>query len=359
MGSGSYAVQLDGTCLQNPTRIGMPFKEFCIHTLVNTNWPLSAPTYVLSGTTGCATYYNNSGTGYLPPPKIPDAIEKGVPVYGNTTSTPTIPGLFNVGDLANWRSRYIDSRQATSGVVTGPAVQQGHMVTEVRRRLKRTTAINNTDYYNRLGFYFTDSNTSLCGNNDWLGTLNPSSYFWTNKGLIEPFMAGAFFEDSGQSPVIANYYNSHTIPFCTPITAYSAGGTAIGQYVGYTIIYVFSFGYINPPTTGCKPLDYYSLSPTPPEIDTTRQLLSLDCHLYMAASPVSSGSLKSPRLNTFRFWHYNREGNPYDVFDKYFYFLTQAVASDYWIFNVNFNHYGGGSETIQFNLSFLKSYVTP
>lgn len=360
MGYGATAHQVAGTCQTVPASVCNPFKELCIHTVANTLWPLSSPAANLSGLAGCPATTSNNGTWRLPPPKIPDAIEKNPPVYGQTTTTKTMPYFYQSAGLTPWKSRRVDpSSMFFTNSISGPAVDGAHMVTEVRRRLRQATSPNNSNYLNRNAFDFTDATTSINGQQDWLGPMNPAGFFWTNKGLTEPFLAGDYYEDSGQSPAIVATYGQNLMPFCTPVNAYDSGGNLLGSYVGYTVVYYFCMGFVRPPINPYLPADYYNIML--PDILPTNQIFMLDSALYMVASPVSSGSLKSPRLNRSRWWHYNRPGNSFDICDQYMYFLTTATTmlSTVWRFDVVFPLVGGGTDTIQFNLSNWKAYVTP
>ena len=354
MGSGAYSTALAGNCFAVPVRHCSPFKEFCVHTLG------SSPTLgsgVDSGLFGCNAYGSVAGTQLLPQPGIPGALSNH-PVYGKTSGTVTLPNYFNTSDLAPWRSRQIvGAGDPYNNRASGPAVKQAHMVTEVRRRLKRTTSPHNNDYVNRYGFYFTDASTAYFGDSDWMGFLHPSGCFWTNKGVPEPFSAVNFYEDSGAAVTTADVYNQNFIPFCSPMNTYSSGGTLLGQYIGYTAMYYFGAAYIKRPIAGSKPPDYYSSTVPPPEVTPTYQFFSIDCHLFLVASPASGMTLKSPKIGSIRHWAYNKDFTTWDLCDQYMYMLHGGITGS-WKFNVVFN-LPASSETILFNLSNFQTYVTP
>lgn len=355
MGAGAYAELLAGTCQAIPTRHCSPFKEFCVHTLGSS--PALGSSGPDSGWFGCGAYAANPGTQLLPTPRIPNALTRH-PIYGYTTGAVTLPYYFYPADLVPWRSRQIiGAGDPYNNRASGPAVQQAHMATMVRRRLKRTASPNNSNYVNRLGFYFTDASTPLSGQSDWMGFLHPAMYFWTNKNIGEPFLAVDYYEDSGSNPVTTDTYNLDFLPFCNPVNAYSPSGTLLGQFVGYAFLFTFAAAYLKYPITDFKPTDYY-ISPTPPQVTPTFQFFSIDCHLFMVGSPASPGSLKSPRLNSIRYWVYNKDGTTWNICDQYMYMLHGALTSN-WKWNVVFPHVGGGSETILFNPSNLNIYVTP
>lgn len=355
MGAGAYAKLLAGNCISIPTRHLMPFKEFCIHTL-GSSPPLA--TYPDSGLFGCNAYSTNPGTQLLVDPRIPDALTRHQ-LYGYTSATVTLPTFFNAANLAPWRERkIIGPMDPYNNRASGPAIKQAHMVTEVRRRLKQIASPNNNNYANRYDFYFTDAATAYSNQKDWLGFFHPAMQFWTNKNVPEPFSAVSYYEDGGASAATSDVYNQGIIPFCSPVNAYSSDGTLLGQYVGYTFMFYFGMAYLKYPIPGFKPPDYYSTSPTPPEVNPTYQFFSTDCHLFLVASPAAGQTLKSPKIGSIRYWTYNKDGTTWNIGDQYMYILNGAFRSQ-WKFNVAFNHVGGGSETILFNMSNLQVYVTP
>lgn len=354
MGAGAKAYLLAGDCNTVPVRHCMPFKEFCIHTL-GSSPPLA--TYPDSGWFGCAAYSTNPGTQLLLNPQIPDALTRHQ-LYGQTTNAVTLPTYFQAANLAPWRERkIIGPMDPYNNRASGPAVQQAHMVTMVRRRLKGASP-NNNAYANRYGFYFTDASTAFNNQPDWLGFMHPANYFWTNKDVAEPFNAVQYYEDSGTNPTKVDSYNQNFIPFCTPVNTYSSDGTLLGQYIGYTMIFYFGMAFVKYPIAGFKDVDYYSPLAIKPEITPTYQLFSVDCHLFMVGSAASGQTLKSPKIGSSRYWVYNRDSTTWNICDQYMYMLCGALTSN-WKFNVTFNYVGGGSEIILFNPSNLQIYVTP
>lgn len=356
MGAGAYADLLVGTCEVVPQRICMPFKEFCIHTLGSS--PALGASGPDSGFFGCEAYNTNSGTQLLPVPKIPNALSRH-PVYGSITGDVTLPYYFNSANLNPWKSRQIiGGMDPYNNRASGPAVEQAHMATMVRRRLKRAASPNNGNYVNRNGFDFTDASTVLSGQTDWMGFVHPASYFWTNKEVAEPFSAVHFWEDSGSNPTTTDVYNQDFIPFCDAVNAYDAAGTLLGQFIGYSFMFYFAAAYLKYPIPDFKPTDYYSPLPTPPQVTPTYQFFSVDCHLFMVASPAPGKTLKSPKLNSIRYWTYNKDGTTWNICDQYMYMLNGALTTN-WKWNVKFPLVGGGTDTILFNPSNLNIYVTP
>jgi hypothetical protein len=352
MGAGAYAEQIAGTCNVIPTRTCGVFKELAVHTLVSS--PALGSSGPVAGSFGCGAYGPNPGTQLLPLPKIPSALDRH-PLYGNTSGAITLPTYFQAAQLAPWRSRQIiGPGDPYNNRASGPAIQQGHMVTMLRRRLRPQQAA----YIGKPAWYFTDAAAALSNQQDWLVYLNPAEFFWTNKGLAEPFLAVDYYEQTGQLPTTADVYNQRFMPFCTPMNAYSSGGTLLGQYVGYTWIYFFGQVAIKYPIPGFRPTDYLSPLPTPPEVPATAEFWSLDAHLYLVASPASAGSLLSPRLQSARHWVYNKDGSTWNICDQYLYMLCGAQYG-VWNFDVTFNHVGGGSEVIKFGISNLNQYLVP
>lgn len=357
MGAGAKAYQVAGDCASIPVNICMPFKEFCIHTLASSP-SLGQPTNPEAGTFGCGAYNTTAGTQFINDPKIPSAVNRA-PVYGQTTATKTMPYYFQTAGLAPWKSRsIIGAGDPYQKKASGPAVQQAHMVTEVRRRLRNGATLFNGNYQNRNQFYFTDASAPISNQPDWMGMLHPAGFFWSNKGLDEPFLADDFYESTGQTPTLTDNYNQNLIPFCTPVNAYDADGVLLGQFIGYTLVYYFAFAYVKLPITGFKPDDHHSTLPTPPKVNPTYQFFSIDCHVYMVASPASGKVLQSPRLNATRYWFYNKNGTTWNVCDQYMYLINGSTTSN-WKFDVIFNLVGGGSDTIKFGLSNFQVYLTP
>jgi hypothetical protein len=342
----------------------MPFKEFCIHTLMHSPG-IGQPIDPEAGIFGCmaSAYTTNLGTQFLPQPKIPSNINRA-PVYGRTSDNLTLDFYYQIADLAPWRSRKIlGVSDPYNKKTSGPAVYQGHMVTEVRRRL-RGASPNNANYVGRYSHYFTDSNAPINGEADWLRFMHPAGLFWTNKGLSEPFKAIDYYEETDQYPVFTDNYNQYFIPFCSPLNVYNEIGQLIGQHIGYTMIFEFGFAYNRVPTKPNLPADYY-IDPQPiPPINVTpeNQFMSLDCHLFMVSAPVGGGGgvteIRSPLLNSVRYWFYNKPTSTYNICAPYIYLICGQTTSE-WKFDVTFNHYGGGSEVIKFGISNLQIYVTP
>ena len=352
MGAGAYATQLAGDCNVTPTRVCGLFKELAVHTLSSS--PALASTGPVAGTFGCNAYTINPGTQLLPNPKIPSALDNHA-VYGRTATAKTLPVYFQAAQLAPWRSRQvIGPGDPYNNRASGPAVKQGHMVTMIRRRLRPA----HKTYIGKPAWYFTDASTALSNQQDWMVMMNPAGFFWTNKGLNEPFLAVDNYEQTGQTPTTVDSYNQNFVPFCTPMNCYSSGGTLLGQYVGYTWIHFLAQAAIKYPIPGFRPTDYLSPLPTPPEVPATAQFFNIDSHLYMVAAPVSPGSLTSPRLQSVRHWVYNKDGTTWNICDPYVYMLCGPMVS-VWNFDLTFNYVGGGSEVIKFGLSNIMQYLVP
>jgi hypothetical protein len=82
----------------------------------------------------------------------------------------------------------------------------------------------------------------------------------------------------------------------------------------------------------------------------------------MVSAPVGGGDgateIRSPLLNSVRYWFYNKPTSTYNICSPYIY-LSCGLTTSEWKFDVTFNHYGGGSEVIKFGISNLQIYVTP
>lgn len=349
MVAGLYARCLSGACLVTPTRVCLPFKEICVHTLTSSP---SEGSGTSAGTHGCLPNTTIAGTYKHPVPSIPSALSYH-PLYGRTTGSVALPGHFKTADLAPWRSRRIRPGGPYPDYTSGPAVVNTHQVTMLRRRLRP----DNDTYANRYGFAFTDAGTALNGMGDWLGHMHPADFFWTNKGLTEPFLAVNNYEQTGQNPTATDSYNQRFTPFCSPMPVYnSAGTTLLGTYVGYTWVYYFARSYLVVPVDPYRPEDYYSALTVKPKVTATQQFFSLDAHLYMVSD--TPATLISPRLQSARYWVYNKDGTTWNVCDPYLYMLC-GDATSAWSFDVQLSLVGGASETIQFGLTNLLQYVTP
>ena len=362
MAAHGRAMQMSGDCIQVPLRVCNPFKEFCIHTLLHSP-DLGQVSDPQAGTYGCMAYSTNAGTQILPVPKTPSNTNRA-PIYGKTTTAKTLPWYYKNSDLSPWKPRQIiGAGDPYNKYNSGPAVNQGHMVTEVRRRLFGTSPPNNDSYLNRYNFYFTDATSAIGGESDWLRFMHPVWYFWTNKGLTEPFLAVDYYEQTGQFPTYADSYNQNIIPFCEPLDVYAdpSGTSLLGQFIGYTMVYQFGFAYFMVPTDTYLAEDYHINPQTVPAtlVEPTNQFMTLDCHLFMVASPAYVGSpIYSPRLQSIRYWFYNKFGTAYDPCNQYFYFINGQMTSE-WKFDLTFNKVSGGSETIKFGMSNLQVYMTP
>lgn len=356
------AEQISADCINVPLRRCMPFREFCIHTLTSSP-SIGQPSNPQAGSYGCMAYTTNDGTQLLPVPKVPSNINIA-PLYGKTSDALTMPFYYKASDLSPWLSRAIIGVGDPYGKATeGPAIHQGHMVTQVRRRDKGTGSNENGSYLNRYNFYFTDSNTTINSENDWLRFLHPAGYFWTNKGLTNPFLATEYYEQTGQYPTTTDSYNKNFIPFCDPLDVYSSssGTTLIGQFVGWSIIFAFGFAYFKVPTDVNLAEDYHiNPQPTPAVlVDPENQFMSLDCHIYMTASPAYIGSpIYSPRIQSVRYWFYNKFGSTYNPCSPYLYILNGSATSE-WKFDLTFNKVSGGTQVIKTGISNLQMYITP
>jgi hypothetical protein len=350
MASGLSAKKIYGSCVEIPQRICDPYKEVNIHVLTSTPYPGTG--FLASGNTwGCNARVSTPNTQPLPKEIIPKAYADGS-FYGKTTNEIELPNFFYQSHLANWRQRSVIQYGPQTIYARGPSIKQGHSITTLRRRNRN----QNKNYQGKNSFYFTDSYNSLNGLNDWLGFLHPGDVVWTNKDINEPFMAVDFFEDCGQIPVKTDIYNQVFIPFCTPLSSYDSLGNLLGIYSGYIFMFYFGKAFMKFPFNKFLPEDYYVPVPPRPFVIPTQQFFTLDCHLFMVADPYYTDSLKSPKLNSARIWHYNKDSVDWDICNQYMYCLG-AIGD--WSFNVKFNHIEGTEETINFGMNSLKFYITP
>lgn len=382
MAYGAWAQSIHGTCVSEPLRGGLsavctPYREFTVHTVLAD--PPAGAGYE-TGTFACGqnTPGVSSGTASLPQFSVQSTVVSSGDVYGrrpvypNTpvalTQVDGTPVLFNAADLAPWRKRARYSPNIYQMFAQGPAVERAHFVTEVRRRLKGSGTLNNKNYQNRYQFDFTDATTPIFGQTDWLGQLHPASHFWTNKGVNEPFLAVTHYEQSGQSPP-SESHKQWLLPFCSPLTVRNTAGTSLGQYIGYTVIYYWSFAFVHyadtnlsrpdinsgTPTKVFLPEDYRDTNPVAKRrINHINQLWTLDGHWFM----VGTGTAGSPKIGSTRYWFYNDATASVNPCDPYYYAIHGPFQGK-WEFDVAFDHVGGGSENIRLGLSSMRAYVTP
>lgn len=362
MSTHGRAEQIAADCINVPLRRCMPFREFCIHTLTSSP-DIGQPVNPEAGSYGCMANTTNAGTQVLPFAKTPSNVISGE-LYGKTSTALTMPFYYKSADLSPWLSRLIiGGGDPYSKATAGPAIEQGHMVTQVRRRDRGAGGTENGGYLNRYNFEFTDATSAINSEADWLRFLHPAGYFWTNKGLNNPFMATDYYEQTGQFPTTTDSYNKNFIPFCDPLDVYSdlAGTDLIGQFVGWSIIFFFGFAYFKVPTDINLAEDYHINPQTVPPtlVDPENQFMSLDCHIYMTASQAYTGSpIYSPRIQSIRYWLYNKFGTTYNPCSPYLYILNGDAESE-WKFDLTFNKTTSGTQVIKTGISNLQMYITP
>lgn len=390
MGKGLYALNLAGDCIEKPLgqdanlRNCQPFREFCIHLTL-----AEIPGFGNGSDTGtfaCGKRQTNAAEGTNPLPQFSTVANEPRGIRYGATKTPVElnsldgPVWFDHADLQPWRKRDIYPERRT--YAQGPPVKYAHLAREVRRRLKTTAVPNNSSYADRLEFNFTDSETPLRGETDWMGPIHPAGYFWTDKGIPEPFKAHTHYEQSGATPS-AGSYSQGWIPFCSPMPVRDQAGAILGHYEGYTVLHYASAAYLKNPIKVCSvfpcqsvpscgatdrdgcqadgflPPDYYE-PPNPvtgkqPPVRPTNQFLQVDTHFFLAGS----GAADSPKIGSARHWFYNRpDRSAGDPCNPYLYTLYGTLQS-HWAFPVKFRVIGHPEETITFDLSSLRVYVTP
>lgn len=391
MAAGAYARQISGDCLRVPTRNGLPaivqpWRKACLHLLLG---PPPGLQNLDSGTYACGFNTDASGnpvtttpgTAPLPVPSLVAKTAYGSD-YGRTpddgedpVSLMALDGrdiYVKAAELQPWRKRPLYTNNLYRNYASGPAVVAGHCVIPMERRLRRQASPNNEDYRGRMQFDFTDADAPIFGQSDWQGPLHPAMPFWTNVGVPEPFLANTHYERGGaELSQTANHLGM--IPFCAALPARDSAGTQIGQYVGYSVIAYWSMGFVhfgdaeitryddagNPTYEKVfLPEDYRAeINPVTgkrPKIQNHYQTWMLDTTWFM----VGTGGIGSPRLGTTRWWFYNDPRTAPDPGDEYMYMIHGALQSR-WAFPVQFNLVGGGQESILFNLSSARGYISP
>ena len=353
MAAGAYAELLAGDCIARPaldgyfgvTNIFQPFRQLTAYMWMGSYGGTNGAT----GHCGCArnrlsdgTYASSSfGTANLPPLILASGTYSSGSLYGKrplnnlTTNDPVIlkqrsngnSVYFKTAEFQPWRKRNkIDLISGTTGYTdyaTGPPLKHGVITMPLRRRLKGTTGQHNRNYANRAGFDFTNANDPINGQTDWLGSMHPANHFWTNEGVSEPFAAESYYEDSGTSPAQTSSHYQYTMPFCANMPVYNQSATKVGEYVGYTAQFYFSFGFVHfadaknwvynsqTQTSSQVPafLPYDYRSPINPstgkptlKVRHVEQLMSMDIHIYMVGN---NSQLGSPRICRARYWWYN------------------------------------------------------
>ena len=403
MASGAWAETLYGDCVNN-LKGCMPFKTVTIHTLMGPSFG-PQPFYNGAGFCSCGKVspsddaetgfasgrYNNldytsftQGPRYGRQPMISDSPARPVGLKHQNGSTL----YFKTADVDNLNSRlrFILNQP---NYVSGPAIKRVHMVTPLKRRLKGNVNLNNKNYQNRYKFNFTDASVTsadssanggpIYGQTDWLGHIHPAAYFWTNSLLDEPFKAVDFYEQSGQSPNVSDDNRMWYMPFCSSIPAYgsTSSNSPVGSYIGYTVIYYLSFGFVHfgdasvtviNPETGQPsnkrpflPCDYRKEVPAVGDCDKIShgyQLLSLDAHWFM----VGTNGIGSPKVGSIRGWFYNDPNQDVTLCNPYMYsmFLTPAdLSASIWRLYVNFNMQDLTQRQVTFGLTGLGMYLSP
>jgi len=409
MAAGAYAKNLsNGDCLVKPlnldgtTRNCIPFRELCVHTY------LSSPANALGGNGyedglyGCGKAYDFSqqGTKIIPPWNLSDTSSRPYGInYGKTRNPITFeasdgsPVFFDSIEFYPWMKRAVAPQRRW--YAQGPSMNSTHLVKEIRRRNKGYSGLNNNNYQGRYDYYFTDSDNPQDNGIDWMGPVHPAGYFWTNKGLNEPFLAERFFEQTGAFPayrdmsgsIVFATHSQGILPFCDPMNVRNEVGTLIGQYIGLTCIHYFSSSFIHQPVQTqdpCReplvflPNDYYQTTPnangTFNKVAPTNQFIQLETSWFMVGvnkvGHAGSGlpDLWSPKIASIRHWFNNKptqpRGNPCD---EYIY-LSFGFFQEDWRFDANFriidyignNQWNRGQDqNISINMSGYQSYVTP
>lgn len=319
--------------------------------------------------------------------------ENATPGY-NPDKVMTFPNVyFNLEDLDRWLFRrntnvFNPPMERNGGeplfpdnlmppnYVTGPGLASAHAFYPVHRR----TACD-PQYSNYLNWCFTDYGTlhmlrdgqPQCPE-DWLGFSYPAKPIWHNADIDQPFLSFPFWEDNGTVPInVATPEGRGFIPFCTPITAYTKNGEALGQYVGYSHIVFFNNNFYvgandqgkkNAEDPGNLPADFTSpLSPQPP-VKRWKDAHCMDVHIYMVARPNPGKTLKSPKLGSKRFWRPNNvlgyQGYPQGVgiCPPSVYFLCGFIYDD-WAARIKFNVLNSSQVSRVLSFGTFTAYLVP
>lgn len=411
MAAGAYAELIAGDCLAKPaldgvygvTNIFQPFRQLTAYlwfgTYSGTNGSVgncSCGRNTLPDGTFASSFF---GTQPLPPLILPSGTYSIGQLYGRkpannlTQDNPiTLKSrqngesvYFKTAEFQPWRKRnkidLIAGQTGYTDYATGAPLKQSLLTMPLERRLKGVTGPNNRNYQNRMGFDFTNAAEPINGQTDWLGTMHPANHFWTNESVTEPFKAVDFYEDSGTAPLPDDGLYQYTIPFCSNMPVYNSSAVKIGEYIGYTAQFYFSFGFVhfadaknwvyNPQTQTSSqvpaflPYDYRS--PINPQtgkptqkISHKEQLMSLDVHIFMVGNNANLGS---PKLVQTRYWWYNDPFRTLWLNAPYMCgFVTSGVYPS-WNFPVQFNILGADNsptdpETITLGFDPLSVWIT-
>lgn len=363
--SHSWGKKISGQCIDNQSANFVPFKEFCVH-LISTTFatPGSQSSTYYCGTNGFTT---DPGTEFFPNFVLPSSNVYQQPVYGTTTDTvaltsQNIPVFFNDSQLTPWKQRDVYQPNTQMIYAEGPALQDCHAAFMLRRRL----APFNDNYQNRYAYDFVEAPSDYGGIYDWLSFTHPATYVFANKNVSEPFSGTKYYEQTGSTPPYNSTYAQNFIPFCETMPVYKQDGFLLGEYVGYSFIFIFNQNAVTIPINPYVPDRPYAITPPAAPVTTTRQFFSMEVLWYMVGKPITGQVLQSPLLNRKRFWAYNNcnqigtcGAGVINMANPYFYIDWTGGITSQWNFDVVFQLLGGGNTTLKFALDNLHAYVTP
>lgn len=325
MGKG-YSKRLNGECITQWLDNKIEFFR-----TINGHILMYSPSYTLTprngGTYGCGPNRFYPNQPYIQ--EIPASYKYDTtslvtaPLYGKSsdfaattlrTYSTGEPVYFSQADYDKIKPRPYVPYQNPADIkyAQGPAVTCAHCFFSMERKLA-----NENTYFGRYEHDFVDSigypryekeEMPKCDegkggySKNWLSFAHPATFLYTS--VPEPFKIKNYYEESGSvASINGNYGGNNFMPFCSPLNATNFDGSKnFGQYKGMTFVTIFGQNAITYPIKKYMPEDPYSTSPTPPKIDPTRAMYSIEIWTFWASN---SPQLGSPLIGKVRFWFYS------------------------------------------------------
>lgn len=332
------AQKLNGSCFPSKVRSGVRTNSMSCHIL--------NCTALLCSGSGSAGGCKTRGGPQYPPPETFPFVNKGATFYGKNESF-TFPRddiYFDLSELESW------------DVIVNLAGQDFYSPRFANHSTYMRLLQRDQVHYPFEGIYdveWTKADTTIY-ENDWLGNLMPGGWCYTSRGIPEPMLGSIYYEDSAKvenRPYILDKtkqsVRENWTPLCTPLNVYDKNGLMIGSFDGLCYSVFFNAAASKNPlrkriynqTTqtfegdhpyGVLPLDktLTYLDQDPPYLNPKREILSLEIWIYLSSS---GGALKSPRIATYRWWHYTKgisylDGGNYDSpFNPYMFLNTEDI----------------------------------